>query len=342
MSSMKDVAALAKVSVGTVSNVLNMPDRVSEPTRIRVLDAIEKLGWVRNESARQLRGGRSYSLGLVVMDIGNPFFADLARGVEDVAAESGYTVLLANSANDATREDKHLALLERQRVRGVILAPTGETFRTETLQRFGIPVVLVDRFGGAGKHCTASVDDVVGGQLAMDHLVRQGHRRLAVVGGTSDMRQVRERREGAGRAAVVEPSATVLNISTPTLDISAGRMAAEDIAALPAVERPSGVFAVNDLVAIGLLQGLLHNGLAVPEDVSIVGYDDIEFAAATSIPLSSVQQPAVLLGRRAGELLLAEIESNETGEAHQHKDLVFTPSLMVRESSAVHWPSMVG
>ena len=126
--SMKDVAALAGVSVGTVSNVLNRPDMVSEDTRRKVTDAVAKLGWVPNESARQLRAGRSRSIGLIVMDIANPFFTDVARGVEEVAGSAGYTVLLANSAQRTDREQTHLDAMRQLRVRGVVVAPvTGST-----------------------------------------------------------------------------------------------------------------------------------------------------------------------------------------------------------------------
>src|ERR1700712_692237 len=142
--SMKDVATLAQVSVGTVSNVINHPQGVSDPTRKRVLDAIAKLGWVPNQAARQLRNGRSRSIGLVVMDAANPFFTDLARGVEEVADKAGYSVLLGNSAQSRHRENRHLELLGQQRVSGVVFAPIGDDIQVDVLRRFGIPVVIAD------------------------------------------------------------------------------------------------------------------------------------------------------------------------------------------------------
>lgn len=335
-SNMHDVAALARVSLGTVSNVLNHPNKVAEQTRVRVQHAIDKLGWVRNESARQLRAGQSRSIGLVVMDIKNPFFADLAEGVEEAAAAAGYSVLLANSAHQQERESVHLELLNEHRIGGVILAPTGATYSTNSLERVGTPVVLVDRVERRSGRCSVSVDDFLGGELAARHLLDQGHTRLAVVGGNSVIQQVNERRDGAGRAVEQTTDATLLTISTDTLDVEAGRVVAEAIWAMADQERPTGVFAANDLVALGLLQGLVARGLRVPADVAIIGYDDIEFAAAAAVPLSSVAQPRVELGRRAAELLLDEIQALEIGAPlHNHENVVFTPELRIRQSSSL-------
>jgi LacI family transcriptional regulator len=332
--SMKDVAALAQVSVGTISNVLNKPELVAPDTRRRVLEAIDKLGWVRNESARQLRAGRSASIGLVVMDIANPFFSDLARGVEEAAAAAGYSVLLCDSGQDPARERSALELYQQLRVGGVILAPISHSPYDDLARRLDMPVVLADRFTAYHDACSVSVDDFVGGELAVAHLLERGHRRIAAVGGTADVPQVRERRDGAGRAVLLgSPEATLLTLSTGRLDIAAGRTAADAILAMPDDERPTGVFALNDLVAIGLLQGLTTRRIAVPDQISIVGYDDIVFAAAAAVPLSSVSQPRSELGRRAAELLLDEIRATENGEPHRHVQERFTPELVVRASS---------
>jgi len=164
--SMKDVAALARVSLGTVSNVVNSPELVSEATRERVEVAITKLGWVPNESARQLRAGRSRSIGMVVMDIANPFFTDVLLGVEDYVLERGYSVQVGNSASQPGRESDQLRVFEQQRVRGVLCAPIwGVNDRVDDLRRRGIPVVLVDRAGDDSGFCSVSVDDVEGGRL---------------------------------------------------------------------------------------------------------------------------------------------------------------------------------
>ena len=334
--SMKDVAALADVSLGTVSNVVNSPDLVSERTRERVITAIAKLGWVPNESARQLRAGRSRAIGMLVMDIANPFFTDLVLGAEDYVEERGYFIQVSNSAQEPRRERSHLKLLEQQRVGGVLLAPIwGLSDQVTQLRRRGIPVVLLDRAGDAGDLCSVSVDDVEGGRLAMQHLLDQGHTHIALVGGPGDLQQVRDRRLGAEVARSRHGDAQMLTISTPNLDTASGVAAAGELAALPPSERPTAVFAANDLLAIGVLQGFVTQGLRVPEDVAILGYDDVSFAASAAVPLSSIRQPRRELGRRAAELLFDEIETSSNGERHEHQAVRFSPVLIVRRSSAM-------
>ena len=333
ISSMKDVARLAGVSLGTVSNTLNRPEQVGEETQERVKAAIAKLGWVPNETARQLRAGKSRSIGLIIMDIGNPFITDLTRGVEQVATAAGYTVMLSNSDGDPVRERAHLAALLQQRVRGVVLAPIGLDW-DDSLVRSGIPLVVADRAVTTSIACTVAVDDFEGGRVAAAHLIEQGHTRVAFVGGPT-VQQVRDRREGAQRAMLmVTRRAELQHIATDELTIGAGRRAAESIGAMPAYRRPTGVLCANDLIAIGLLQGLVHHGLRVPEDVAVVGYDDIQFAAAAAVPLSSVRQPREQLGRTAAEQLLAEIAAAEGDTPHIHRHVRFTPELIVRASSA--------
>ena len=335
--SMKDVAALAKVSLGTVSNVVNSPDLVSEPTRQRVESAIAKLGWVPNESARQLRAGRSRSIGMVVMDIANPFFTDLVLGAEDCVQERGYSVQVGNSAQDHNRERAQLRLFEQQRVRGVLCAPIwGLDDRIDQLRRRGIPVVLLDRAGETSDYCSVSVDDVEGGRLAVAHLLEQGYSNIALVGGPGTLQQVRDRRLGAQIARSQHPSEVqLLTISTPGLDSASGVSAATEIGLLPPAERPTAVFAANDLLAIGLLQGFVSQGMQVPADIAIIGYDDISFAASAAVPLSSVRQPRRALGCRAAELLFEEIEAVEQDLPHEHQAVQFNPELVVRRSTVV-------
>ena len=301
---MKDVATLAGVSVGTVSNVLNSPDLVSPATQERVRQAIDKLGWVRNESARQLRAGRSRSVGMVVIDISNPFFTDVVLGAEDHFNAAGYAVHVGNSAQTAEREVAHLALFEEQRVRGILVAPIREmSERIAELRRRGIAVVIVDRVSDGDDSCSVGVDDLEGGRLAVQHLIDQGHRSVAFVGGPSTLHQVRDRRMGAELAAArTGDQVVLLAMSTPSLDVESGIRAAAELVALPDGERPTAVFAANDLAAIGLLQGFVTAGVAVPDDMAIIGYDDIAFAAAAAVPLSSIRQPRARArppGRRA-------------------------------------------
>lgn len=330
--SVRDVATLAGVSVGTVSNVLNHPELVAPATRDKVHAAVEKLGFVRNESARHLRAGQSRMIGLVVLDAANPFFSDLARGVEDVAASVGSQVVLGNSGEDAAREDGYVQLFEETRVQGLLISPVHtETPRLARLRERGIPVVLVDRKSSVADVCSVSVDDMLGGRLAVEHLIETGHRHIAAAGGPIGIRQVAERRAGAAEAVRAADAPVRLDIfDTSALTIDSGRSAGDSLAALPAGDRPTAVFALNDLVALGILQALTRHGLKVPQDIAIIGYDDIEFAAAAAIPLSSVRQPSETLGRTATELLLDEIHDPD---GHHHQWMMFQPELIVREST---------
>jgi LacI family transcriptional regulator len=332
-TSIKEVARQAGVSTGTVSNVLNRPESVAPLTRQRVLDAIAELGYIRNDSARQLRAGRSRTIALVVLDVANPFFTDVARGAEIVAEQHGAMVIVCNSGEDVARERRHLKLLEEQRVLGLLITPVedGRDSRLEMLIERGTPVVLVDRGAGRRNRCSVAVDDVLGGHLAGAHLAAMGHGHIAFVGGPFAIRQVADRHRGI-RDALTEagPGIDLTVIRTPNLTVAAGRRAAADLADLPTAERPTAVFCANDLLALGVLQEMTQRGLRVPDDVAIVGYDDIDFAAAAAVPLSSVRQPREQLGRTAADLLLEEVDDPN----HQHRHVVFQPDLVVRASSA--------
>jgi LacI family transcriptional regulator len=331
MASVKDVAALAGVSLGTVSNVLNRPHVVADATRQRVLDAIVSLGFVRNEHARQLRAGSSRSLGYVVLDASNPFFTDVARGVEEAAQAAGLSVYLCNSNQDPEREASYLDLLLEQRVQGVLITPVGGSGdRLAALAERGMPVILVDRGAPGSKLCSVAVDDVVGGELAVAHLVDAGHERIGFVGGPFSLPQVSDRHVGALRAIGM---GTLSVIETEHLTVAEGKRATEQLIAMPVQQRPTAVFCGNDLLALGLLQQLTRHGIDVPGDIAIVGYDDIAFAEAAAVPLSSVRQPRHELGVAAAELLLDEVEH---GADHRHRQVVFAPELIIRASSAPH------
>ena len=241
-SSVKDVAALARVSLGTVSNVLNRPDRVSEPTRRRVLQAMADLGFVRNESARQLRVGTSRTLAYVVLDAGNPFFTDVAAGMEEFAEAADLSVFLCNTANRAERERGYLDRLEQQRVQGILITPVDPEHPSLTgLTARGTPVVIVDRTRRDRSFCSVAVDDVLGGRLGAGHLLEQGHRRIAFVGGPRALGQVRDRLRGA-RSAVRRarlPANALTVLDTTDLSVAAGRPSASRRCRPPPVRRPS-------------------------------------------------------------------------------------------------------
>ena len=330
-ASIKDVAVHAGVSVGTVSNVLNHPSRVSSATVTRVQTSISELGFVRNDAARQLRAGESRTIALLVFDAANPFFTALARGAEDAATEGGYSVILANSSESQEREHSYLDLFEEQRVRGILVSPYGDVEeRLSALKKFGIPSVLVDRVSEKQLFSSVSVDDHGGGPMAAKHLLSLGRTKLGFVGGPLEIPQVADRLQGAKDALRLTPTATLTVFETSATTVLEGRRAGEEISALPRDERPTALFAANDLVAIGLLQALVATGsLQVPEDIAIVGYDDIDFATSAIVPLTSIRQPSALMGETALKLLSEEA----LDPAQKPRRVVFQPELVIRDSA---------
>lgn len=330
MAQVRDVAARAGVSPATVSNALNHPERVSESTRLRVQEAIEDLGYVRNDAARQLRQRQNRAVGMIVLDVANPFFADLAQAAEGSLAELQRPLLLGNSAQDSSREQTHLRLFEEQRVSGILISPVATVLnRLRRIKERGTAVVIVDRKSGADEFSSVSVDDRLGGRLAAEHLIQQGRRRIVVIGGPGTIRQVAHRLAGAEHAAEEHGDIDVGFHDTGAMDISSGRAATRELLSRPPGERPDAIFATNDLVALGVLQELARAGVSVPDDIALIGYDDIEFAASATVPISSVRQPAAEMGHRAADLLVSAIE--DPGAAVEHP--VFTPSLVAREST---------
>ena len=331
-SSVKDVAARAGVSLGTVSNVLNRPDRVSPATRARVEDAMRDLGFVRNESARQLRAGHSRTLAYVLLDARNPFFTDVAEGAERAAEAAGLSLFLCHSDNRASREGDYLAHLVEQRVQGILVTPVDpEAAVLDDVRRNGTPLVIVDRTRHDDQFCSVAVDDDLGGRLAVEHLIERGHTRVAFIGGPDTIGQVRDRLRGA-RGAWSDaglPADQLTVIPTDGLTVIEGRSAGERLMGIGRGRRPTAAFCANDLLALGLLQQLSTSGFTVPGDLAIVGYDDIEYASAAAVPLTSVRQPRQELGRRAAELVLDEADN----PAHVHEQLVFVPELGARRST---------
>ena len=332
--SVKDVARSAGVSLGTVSNVMNRPEVVSPTTRERVERAMVELGFVRNESARQLRAGTSRTLAYVMLDGSNPFFHDVSQGIELAAEDADLSLFICNSNGRSEREEVHLDRLMQQRVQGILITPVNpDAPHLAEISRRGIPVVIVDRVGAGGLFCSVAVDDVLGGRIAVEHLAEQGHTRVAVVGGPESIGQVRERVEGARQiwAELGLPPEDLTYLPTAGLTVAEGRSAGERLAGIPARRRPTAAFCANDLLALGLLQQSIGAGLRVPEELAIVGFDDIEFAAAAAVPLTSVRQPRQELGRAAAQLVLDEA----TNPDHVHQQPLFVPELVARASTVV-------
>jgi LacI family transcriptional regulator len=334
LATIRDVAERAGVSAGTVSNVLNRPSYVNDSTRARVLEAMKDLEFVPREQARQYRPGRARTIGVAMASLGHPFFVDVALGAENFARERDVAVVFCNSAYDPLREEYNLDVLVQQRVQGVVITPVDENNpRLETMMKRGVPVVFVDLVSSDRPWCSIVTDNHAGGAMAGRHLAGLGHTRLIFVDDPASSHQVSDRlagfREGV---ASVAAKASVEVISVGDWSTASGYAAGEVVASMSPAERPTGALCANDLLAIGFLQSLTLSGIRVPEDMAVVGFDDLEAAATAAVPLSSVRQPRDELGARAMELLLDEIDH---GSTHVHEHQVLMPELIIRKSSGV-------
>jgi LacI family transcriptional regulator len=326
--SLRDVAKAARVSVGTVSNVLNRPEVVAPETLARVQATIKELGFVPNGFARHLRSGQSRTLGLIVPDVANPFFTEVARGVEDAASKRDYAVFLCNSDESASKEDRYINVLIQQQVRGVLITPADmKSDRLEAMRERGIAVTLLDREIKGRKQCSVSVDDVHGGQIAIEYLAGLGHKNIAWVCGPESIPQVADRGAGVTKAAKVA-GAKIETIRVPLMNATKGEEAAKKILELDVM--PTAIFCANDLLALGVMRALLASKVRIPEQVSVLGYDNIEFAPSAAVPLSSIAQPSYQMGVTAADLLLNECED---GENHEHQQIRFQPQLVERAST---------
>lgn len=333
MHNMHEVARRAGVSLGTVSNVLNHPELVSVETRLRVERTIEDLGFVRNGSARQLRVGSTQSIGLMVLDVSNPFFTEVARGAEAAASERGYIVILCNSDNSLLKEKHYLRVLQEQRVAGVLIVPVGDTAHyARALRRSGTSVVLLDQVSHEANTCSVSVDDVYGGQLAGHHLLDLGHRRIAYIHGPLINAQYVDRLAGLRQAVMdagLVPEHAIVPLAAETDNAHAGAACVEAFMALE--DRPTAIFCGNDYLAMGVMYELARRHVMIPQDVALIGYDDIDLAPMLAVPLTTIRQPKYELGFAATDLLLDEIVYTTS---HTHRQIVFRPELIVRQSTS--------
>lgn len=330
---MGEVAVHAGVSRATVSNVLNHPERVSAPLVERVRAAMDDLGFVRNEAARHLRAGSSTVLALSLIDTWNPYFNEVTRGIEEVVYKGGWSLSVSTSALSRGRERLNLEGFQERRVRGILAVPTSdETIRQLVRMReAGLSCVLVDRGAGDYPVPSVSVDDVEGGRLVGEHLRSLGKRRIMFAGNPDVHVHAADRL--AGLRAGLAPDADIEMFHTNSVTIKDGTMVGAEIAGRRPRQRPEVLCGANDLVAIGAQQVLLRARIHVPEEIMIVGYDDIDFASQVAVPLTTVRQPAYELGRQAAELLISDIEGAlSTGI----RKIVHTPELIIRSSTDGH------
>lgn len=328
----QDVAAHAGVSAMTVSRVINQPSRVAARTRMRVEQSIRELGFVPNALAQSLLRGRTHTLALLVSDISNPFFTQIARGVEDVAQRNGYTVIFGNSDESVEKERQYIQALLGRRIDGLLITAAGSNSRPmlDLLARHEKPFVLIDRaIEGVQADCVVG-DSVGGARTLTHHLLTLGHRRIAMIHGPAAVQTAMDRRQGyeeALRAHGVAPDPTLMVEGNFKRD--GGYRAARQLLALPLEQRPTAVFADNNFHAIGLIEALREAQLRVPDDMAVVCFDDIELASALHPFLTVAAQPARTFGTIAMQFLLERLDG---AESPPPRKVVLPPEFIVRES----------
>ena len=327
---MRDVAERAGVSVATVSHVINQTRPVSDELRRRVLVAMEELGYHPNALARSLRQKRTSTLGLIVPDTNNPYFAEVARGVEQVAFERDFTVILCHSDYNPERELQYVDVLYAKRAAGVIWIPATENCEAaERLTGYGVPLVVLDRRTPEVQCPSVLADNFRGGYAATEHLITLGHRRIGCIARPVGLSHSQDRI--LGYQSALRDHGLPLDealIAKGGFRLENGRQAAFYLFDLN--PPPTALFAYNDIMAIGALRAAHERGLRVPQDFSIVGFDDIPQAAFTCPALTTVSQPKLDMGRRGAELLFDLIEGKRPPT---ETDAPLEVRLVVREST---------
>jgi LacI family transcriptional regulator len=308
---LKDIAKASGVDVSTVSRSLNGAYGIHKDTRERVLAIAAELNYRPNRVARGLATGRSHTLGLVVSDIRNPFFADVARGAEDAAFAAGCDLVLCNSDLDPQKQMHYIQLMLDKRVDGVLMNSVGALDRAqqEFLSSTGIPVVLLNRPRSTSNFSTVTSDNAEGGFLAGNYLAELGHKRILHLSGPREDGNLRERARGFLRAMAGRPGvAPAVLHGSHNFDGGYAMMRA----ALDKEPRVTAVFAGNDILAFGAVRAIIEAGLKVPDDISIIGFDNVELAAVIHPPLTTIHQPKYEMGRAAVEILLKAAEQKQT------------------------------
>jgi LacI family transcriptional regulator len=332
MANMKDIARIARVSLGTVSHVLNNSANVREHLRQRVLEAVEEVGYQPSQLARGLRRDKTNVIGMIIPDITNPFFPAVVRGAEDIAFSNGYRLILCNTDNDHSKELVHLKELRTYLPAGLIVIPSNFsdlTTEAESYRRSGTGVVCVDRLprNWAGDSVTANNQE--GALEATRYLIQMGHKKLAMIVGPQHLTNSKDRLNGfkkAIREAKIQIGPEY--IQETTFDKQGGYSKA--LLLLRLIPRPTAIFAGNDMIALGVLRAIREAGLRCPEDVSVMGFDDLDIAEVTSPPLSSVSQSGYQLGTTAAHMLIERLHGDKAAGKH----IVLKTSLSIRHSVA--------
>ncbi len=321
MPTIHDVARQAGVSASTVSHVINRTRHVREDTRLRVLHVMDELGYQPNRLARSLRSRRTHTFGVLLPNSANPFFAQVLLGIEAESYDCGYSTILGNANDEPDRELDYIDILLSKQVDGILLVSTGAYRQAlDLLTARGIPVVMIDRSPGE-EYDDFAIDTVLtenaqGGLLATRHLLALGHRRIACISGpirlVPSARRVTGYREALAEAGVPLDEGLIV---AGDFTHESGYRACRTLLARP--EPPSALFVCNDLMAVGALCAIHEAGLAVPEHISVAGFDDIPLASFTVPRLTTIAQPAEEVGRRAVRLLVNRLSAPETPSRHE-------------------------
>lgn len=329
-ATIRDIALVANVSINTVSRALNDKPDVKKETRERVLAIARDLDYVPNLLARSLLQNRTQTIGVVVTDNSNPFYARLLRGIEDYARQEGYNIILCNSDEDPTKESDAFHILKAKRVDGILVTPasTSGPF-LEFLEQYHIPIVLLNRSTEDAKVDYVKTDNVLGAKLAIRHLLDLRRRQICYLGGPPRISSAVERAAGcreAIREAGLAPDC--LEVQVTLLHMKNGYEQMRRI--LEGDCFPDGVFAYSDIIAIGAMKAIREAGLQVPRDIAVVGYDDIEIASYLEVPLTTIRQKRYELGRKSAELLIRRLSC---GEELKPEHVIYPPELVVRDSA---------
>ena len=339
MANMKDIAKTAGVSLGTVSNVLNGSAKVRDPIRVRVLDAVQAVAYQPSQLARGLRRVKTNVIGMIIPDITNPFFPAVVRGAEDVAFANGCRLILCNTDNDHSKELVHLNELRTYLPAGLIVIPSNFsdlTTQAESYSRAGTGVVCIDRLPRNWNGDTVTANNEAGAYEATRHLLHMQHTRLATITGPLHLTNANERLIGFRRA--LREAGLQLSpeyVQEATFDKYGGY--SKTLTLLRLIPRPTAIFAGNDMIALGILMALREAGLRCPQDVSMIGFDDLDLAETTNPALSSVSQSGYQLGSTAARILLDRIK----GDVGPARHVVLETELKLRDSvAAPGWPAL--
>ena len=330
MATIKDVAARAGVSFTTVSHVVNNTRPVSSEVRVKVEAAIRELNFVPSAVARSLKARTTLTIGVVVPNITNPYFAELSRGIETYCERRGYSVILGNSDDEPEKQRKYLRVMIERRIDGLIVASAGdENTLAEALGNTSLPLVIADREVPGVQADLVEIDHEQGAYLAARHLLELGHRKIACISGPANM-VVSEARVRGYRHALEEAGIETDACQVVASDYTSSGGYGAAVSLLDG-HRPSAIFATNDMMALGVLRAASERGIHVPRDLSVIGFDDIELSRYFYPALTTVGQSIVMLGERAAQTLLERVTKAFEGDARR---LIIAPELKLRESTA--------